>query len=219
MLKYPCLVLDHDDTVVQTERSIGYPYFREYLLKIRPGTDLQYHEYVEKCNNMVFADMCKKCWDFTDEELHEEYIGWKAYSATHIPPICPGMDYIIKEHKARGGILCVSSLSTKEIIFRDYMHHFGFLPDAVYDYDMPPVQRKPSPYALSHIMNKFSLQASQILMVDDMKLGWQMANEVHIDTAFAAWSKIDFPKLAEEMRNLCNYSFNSAESFAQFLFE
>ena len=29
MLKYPCLVLDHDDTVVQTERYIGFPYFRD----------------------------------------------------------------------------------------------------------------------------------------------------------------------------------------------
>ena len=27
MLKYPCLVLDHDDTVVQSERTIGYPFF------------------------------------------------------------------------------------------------------------------------------------------------------------------------------------------------
>ena len=25
MLKYPCLVLDHDDTVVQSEKTIGYP--------------------------------------------------------------------------------------------------------------------------------------------------------------------------------------------------
>ena len=54
MLKYPCLVLDHDDTVVQTEKAIGYPYFRDYLARIRPGTQLSYPEYVEKCNNMVF---------------------------------------------------------------------------------------------------------------------------------------------------------------------
>ena len=33
MLKYKCLVLDHDDTVVQTERHIGYPYFKEYIEK------------------------------------------------------------------------------------------------------------------------------------------------------------------------------------------
>lgn len=219
MLKYPCLVLDHDDTVVQTERAIGYPYFHDYLQKIRPGTDLKYHDYVDYCNNMVFADMCKARWNFTDDELHEEYMGWKAYSRIHTPPIFPGIDQIIKEHKSRGGILCVSSLSTGEIISRDYLHHFGFLPDAVYDYDMPPALRKPNTYALSDIMQRFDLQPSDILMVDDMKLGWQMAQEMNIATAFAGWSKADFPRLTEEMRQLCQFSFNSVESFGQFLFE
>ena len=68
MLKYACLVLDHDDTVVQTEKAIGYPYFRDYLAQIRPGTKLSFSEYVEKCNNMVFADMCRQHWQFTDEK-------------------------------------------------------------------------------------------------------------------------------------------------------
>ena len=27
MLKYPCLVLDHDDTVVQSEATVNYPFF------------------------------------------------------------------------------------------------------------------------------------------------------------------------------------------------
>ena len=65
--------MDHDDTVVQTEKAIGYPYFRDYLARIRPGTQLSYPEYVEKCNNMVFADMCQQQWHFTEEELYEEY--------------------------------------------------------------------------------------------------------------------------------------------------
>ncbi len=219
MLKYPCLVLDHDDTVVQTERAIGYPYFRQYLQKIRPGTDLSYSDYVTLCNNTVFADMCKKHWNFTEAELYEEYTGWKAYSRSHIPPLCPGIEKIISTYKAMGGILCVSSLSTGEIINRDYLHHFGFTPDAVYDYDLPAHQRKPNSYALMDIMQKFNLQPSQILMVDDMKLGWQMANEVNIATAFAAWSKTDFQHLSEEMRKLCKYSFDTPESFAKFLFE
>ena len=30
MLKYPCLVLDHDDTVVQSEATIHYPCFEEF---------------------------------------------------------------------------------------------------------------------------------------------------------------------------------------------
>ena len=29
MLKYPCLVLDHDDTVVKSEITVNYPCFLE----------------------------------------------------------------------------------------------------------------------------------------------------------------------------------------------
>ena len=32
MLKYPCLVLDHDDTVVASESNINYPFFC-YMMK------------------------------------------------------------------------------------------------------------------------------------------------------------------------------------------
>ena len=38
MLKYPCLVLDHDDTVVQSEATINYPFFCYILNRFRPGT-------------------------------------------------------------------------------------------------------------------------------------------------------------------------------------
>ena len=48
MLKIPCLVLDHDDTVVQTERAIGYPYFRDFIERIRPGMTLSFESYVQQ---------------------------------------------------------------------------------------------------------------------------------------------------------------------------
>ena len=116
MLRYKCLVLDHDDTVVQTERTIGYPYFRDYIEKIRPGCTLSFGEYVRDCNNMVFADMCVQRWQMTETEMHNEYLGWKAYSRVNIPEVCPGIERVIRRHKEAGGILCVSSLSTREII-------------------------------------------------------------------------------------------------------
>lgn len=219
MLKYPCLVLDHDDTVVQTEKEIGYPYFRDYIERIRPGKTLSFQEYVRDCNNMVFADMCREKWQFTDTELQEEYLGWKAYSRLNIPPICPGMDRIIRRQKTLGGIICVASLSTREIIERDFLHHFGFLPDAIYDYDLPVDQRKPNPYALTDIMDKFRLMPEQLLMVDDMKLGWQMAMGAGVATAYAGWSKTEFPELCKEMNALCDYSFHSTEALEKFLFE
>lgn len=218
MLKYACLVLDHDDTVVQTEKAIGYPYFRDYLAQIRPGTKLSFSEYVEKCNNMVFADMCRQHWQFTEEELYEEYTGWKAYSRVNIPPLCPGIEAVIRRQKELGGIVCVASLSTREIIERDFLHHLGFLPDAIYDYDLPAHQRKPNAYALTDIMNRFDLAANDILVVDDMKLGWQMANQVGAATAFAGWNKQEFPLLKKGMETLCDYSFDSAKKLEEFLF-
>lgn len=218
MLKYKCLVLDHDDTVVQTEKAIGYPYFRDYIERVRPGKTLSFSEYVRDCNNMVFADMCRIRWQFTEEEEREEYLGWKAYSRENIPPLCPGIDAVIHRQKALGGLVCVSSLSTKEIIERDFLHHFGFLPNAIYDYDLPANQRKPNPYALVDIMERFALTPKDLLMVDDMKLGCQMANSVGVATAFAGWSKAEFPELTEEMRNICDFSFDSAANLEKFLF-
>ena len=218
MLKFPCLVLDHDDTVVQTEKAIGYPYFRDFLSRIRPGTDLTFSQYVHKCNNMVFADMCRHEWQFTDDELQEEYTGWKACSRRNIPPLCLGIDMVIRKQKELGGIICVASLSTKEIIQRDFLHHFGFLPDAIYDYDLPASQRKPNPFALTDIMDRFNINANDIIVIDDMKLGWEMAKCVGVASGFAGWSKADFPELKKEMAQLCDYSFNSAQELAQFLF-
>ena len=218
MLKYPCLVLDHDDTVVQTERHIGYPYFRDYIEEIRPGKTLSFQEYVRDCNNMVFADMCRHRWNMTEEELTEEYLGWKDYSRKNIPEVCPGIGDVIRRQKEMGGLVCVSSLSTSEIIERDFLHHFGFLPDAIYDYDLPVHQRKPNTYALTDLLERFQLKPQDILMVDDMKLGWQMAKAVGADTAFAGWSKTDFPALMEEMQGICDYSFHCAKDLEKFLF-
>ena len=219
MLRYKCLVLDHDDTVVQTEKAIGYPYFKEYIERVRPGHSLTYPEYVADCNNMIFADMCRRKWQFTDEELLEEYLGWKAYSLQHMPPIFPGIDRIIHRQKEEGGLVCVSSLSSRDNIPRDYAEHFGMQPDVIYDYDLPQEQRKPNPYSLLDIMARYDLAPEEILVVDDLKLAWRMAHPLGVPNAFAAWGKQEFPELAEEMRSLCDFSFDTTEALEHFLFE
>ena len=219
MLRYKCLVLDHDDTVVQTEKAIGYPYFKEYIERVRPGHSLTYPEYVADCNNMIFADMCRRKWQFTDEELLEEYLGWKAYSLQHMPPIFPGIDRIIHRQKEEGGLVCVSSLSSRDNINRDYAEHFGMQPDVIYDYDLPQEQRKPNPYSLLDIMARYDLAPEEILVVDDLKLAWRMAHPLGVPVAFAAWGKQEFPELAEEMRSLCDFSFDTTEALEHFLFE
>ena len=68
-------------------------------------------------------------------------------------------------------------------------------------------------------MAQFSLKPEDILVVDDMKLAWMMAHPLGVAVAYAAWSKVDFPELTGEMREICDYSFDSTEQLEKFLFE
>ena len=69
MLKFPCLVLDHDDTVVQSETTINYPYFCYILDKFRPGQTMTLEDYVLECHRLGFAGLCKIRFGFTEEEV------------------------------------------------------------------------------------------------------------------------------------------------------
>jgi beta-phosphoglucomutase-like phosphatase (HAD superfamily) len=92
-------------------------------------------------------------------------------------------------------------------------------PDAIYGWDLAPEHRKPSPWALTQIMERYGFAPEQMLVVDDMKLAWDMASRVGVQTAFAAWGKLDFPEVTKEMKQLCDYSFDSTEELEKFLFE
>lgn len=219
MLKFPCLVLDHDDTVVQSEATVNYPFFCQFLDQVRPGTRISLQKYTEGCYHLGFADMCRNWFGFTEQEILDEYQGWQEYIKDHIPLPFPGIDQLIQQQKAAGGIICVVSHSCKRNITRDYMTHFGILPDDIYGWDLPEHLRKPSTYPLEQIMKKYNLHPEQLLVVDDMKPAWEMASKAKVPIAFAAWGRQDFPEIVSQMEGLCNYSFHSIEKFIKFLFD
>ena len=219
MLKYPCLVLDHDDTVVQSEATVNYPYFVYILDQFRPGTTITMEEYIHGCCHLGFADMCRKWYSFTEQELVDEYKGWQNYILDHVPEPFPGIERIIRRQKALGGMIAVVSHSSDKNILRDYRQHFGIEPDMIYSWDLPEHLRKPSTYALEDIMKNHGFSPDQLLVVDDMKPAWEMASRAGIPIAFAAWGRKDYPQIAAEMRSLCDYSFDAPEELEAFLFE
>ena len=219
MLKYPCLVLDHDDTVVQSEATVNYPFFVEWLDKYHPGMTITQHEYISGCFEPGYIEMCRQWFGFSDAELAEEYTQWKEYIQHHIPEVYPGIERIIRRQKEEGGIICVISQSSQLNIARDYRAHFGIEPDEVYSWDLCPEHRKPSPWALEQIMKKYNLSPSQLLIVDDMKPACRMARSAGVEIAFAGWGRKDFPKITAEMSGLCDYSFDTIEALEAFLFE
>ena len=218
MLKYPCLVLDHDDTVVQSEATVNYPFFAYILDKFRPGTTVTLEEYVHGCCNVGFADMCRQKYGFTEQELVDEYAGWQEYIKDHIPAPFPGIGQIIRRQKEEGGLVCVVSHSSVTNITRDYQTHFGMLPDDIFGWDYPEHQRKPNPWPLEQIMAKYQLKPVQLLVVDDLKPAWEMASKATVPIAFAAWGREDYPQIVADMTRLCNYTFHSPKELEKFLF-
>lgn len=219
MLKYPCLVLDHDDTVVQSESTINYPFFCQILREYRPGETITLNEYTEWCFSRGFAALCREKYHFSEAELESEFRGWLRYVRSHIPAPFPGIGEVIRRQKAQGGILCVVSHSSRENITRDYQAHFGILPDAVYGWDEPEAQRKPSPYPLRHIMETYGLTPEQLLVVDDMKPGYFMARAAEVPIAFAGWGRNTFPFICSEMEAICTFSFDDPKKLEAFLFD
>ena len=219
MLKYPCLVLDHDDTVVQSEATINYPYFCHILDQFRPGRRISLNEYIDGCCHQGFVEMCRKNYGFTDDELTQEYLGWKEYIKTHIPIPYPGIETIISRQKAEGGLICVVSHSGRENILRDYQTHFQILPDEIFGWDLPEDQRKPSSYPLEQIISKYGFSPKEMLVVDDLKPAYEMATKVGVPIAFAAWSKLEQQAIYSQMSQLCDYTFDTPTALEKFLFD
>ena len=219
MLKYPCLILDHDDTVVQSEATINYPYFCYILDQFRPGEKITLKEYIDGCCHLGFAEMCRQKYNFTEEELTQEYLGWKGYIRTHTPSPYPGIASLIQQQKAEGGLICVVSHSGAENIARDYWEHFKLLPDEIFGWDLPEEQRKPSAYPLKQIMQKHRFSSDEMLVVDDLKPAYDMAKKVNVPIAFAAWSKLEQPEIYSQMSELCDFTFDSPDALKYFLFK
>lgn len=217
-MRYKCLVLDHDDTVVASEASINYPCFLKVLDRFRPGEYMELDEFTWWCFKYGFSDFMRTKYHFSDQEIHEEFQMWLDYARNRIPPAYPGLREIILEQKRRGGYVCVSSHSGKYNILRDYQEHFGMEPDIIFSWDMPEETRKPEPYALLKIMDTYGLEAEDLLMIDDLKPGYDMAKKVGVDFAFAGWGRKNVKEITEFMEKYCDYAFDDPQALYQFQF-
>lgn len=219
MLKYPCLVLDHDDTVVSSEESVNYPCFLLAMEKFRPGTFMDHDTFTRWCFDPGFAGLLREYYHFTEEEMEEEFQMWLDYVKDHTPPAYPGIGEIISQQKRRGGLICVVSHSGRDNILRDYRTHFSIEPDMIFSWEDPEPQRKPSTYPLERIMEKYDLSPAQLLVVDDLKPGCDMAKNAGVEIAYAGWGRKNVPEIGAQMRAWCDYAFDTVQELWDFLFE
>ena len=218
MLKYPCLVLDHDDTVVRSEATVNYPSFCAALEVLRPGQTIALNDFTQHCFSPGFQDLCYRYFGFSDAEMNIQFHMWLNYVRAHVPPAFDGMAELIRRQQAEGGLVCVVSHSMEENILRDYQTHFGTQPDAIFGWECGDGKRKPSPYPLDVIMERYGQNPNQLLMVDHLKPGLDMADSRGVDFAFAGWGRTNVPQVAEYMELHCKHCFYAVRELYDFLF-
>ncbi|MEH7387856.1 HAD hydrolase-like protein [Bacillus sp. JJ1521] len=108
--------------------------------------------------------------------------------------------------------MTVVSHSERNRIERDYSIHCGFVPDAIFGWELPEQQRKPHPYPIKEILKRFNLQKTEALMLDDLKPGLEMARSCNVDFAAAGWSH-GILEINQQMKSESKYYFETVEEF------
>ena len=88
----------------------------------------------------------------------------------------------------------------------------------IFGWDSPPEQRKPSTYPIETIRSAFGLEREDLLMLDDLKPGYDMAKACGIKFAAAGWAN-DIPQIETFMRGNCDLYFKTVAELAEYLAE
>ena len=221
-LRYSCLVLDHDDTAVDSTSVIHHPAHVEVMRQLRPDvTPVDLDNWFRKNFEPGIMGYLMNELGFSEEEISEEYKVWRDYTVRIDPPFFPGFLDFLREYRRRGGLIAVVSHSETDIITRHYkMATDGslFLPDLIHGWSTDESKRKPHPFPVWDIMEQYHLDREEILVVDDLKPGVLMAKAAGVAVAAAAWShQID--EIQCYMKDSCDYYFQQVDEFARFILQ
>ena len=200
-MRYQCLVLDHDDTVVNSTASVNYPAFVQTLKTLRPDVHMTLDDFFSYSFEPGFGALCSDILHFSDSEMDFQYRTWLESARTHVPDTFPGMRELLQRYHAAGGHICVVSHSVPETILRDYRAHDLPTPELIYGWDDDPERRKPAPWPVYQIEHELGLRPEQLVVIDDLKPGKDMADRAGVDFIAAGWTHT-VPHIIETMQRI-----------------
>ena len=112
-----------------------------------------------------------------------------------------------------------SSHSMRKTILRDYEAAGLPTPELIFDWACPEGKRKPHPYALQETMRILNLKPEELLMVDDLKPGYDMAKACGVPFACAGWSDNQIPVVREYMQKYCDYYLKTTAELEKILYK
>jgi len=213
-MKYKCLVLDHDDTMVKSTPNMHFPSFLETLKELRPGYKMTLEDFFEKSFDPGFFKLCTDILKYDENEMKIQYEIWHKNTSKVTPEFFKNALEAIETFKKRGGLVTIVSHSSVEMIKRHYKEKTNIIPDMIFGFDSKYM--KPNSWPLNEIMKKYNLKANEIVVIDDLKPGYDMAKAKNVDFLWAGWShKID--KLVNFMEQNATHCLYSDQELAQYI--
>lgn len=215
-LRYRCLLLDHDDTAIDSTASVHHPAHVASMAVLRPGAPaLDLPGFFLKNCEPGFLAFLKGELGFSEHELAEEYRIWRDHMERIQPSFYPGFLEALKAYRAKGGRFVVVSHSESDIIRRHYREAGrGLMPDAVFGREAGP--RKPDPWAVQETLRRFGFAPGEVLVVDDLRPGIEMAQAAGVPAVAAGWAH-RLPAIRTYMEANTLGVLDTVEDFAAFI--
>ena len=153
-MKYECLILDHDDTIVNSTESVNYISFTHVLKKLRPDVNITLDEFFKLNFDPGFLPMCYDVFNFSKDEMNYQVEYWQDYISRHSPQIFAGVKELRWDFVNSGGKIFVVSHSMSREIIRHYKEHGLPCPEHVYGWEYEEIKRKPSTWPGEDIIKK-----------------------------------------------------------------
>jgi len=220
-MKYKCLVIDHDDTTVDSTPSIHYLAHQEQMRRIGREKQTSTLEHWFEVNFdpgfSVYIDTILK---LSEDEKKICYNIWREFTTVLIPPFFNGMLPLLKRFRDLGGIIVVVSHSEPDIIKSHYEKQVevpGFIPDRIIGWTGNMEKQKPNVWPIEETIKQFNLKKDQILVVDDLRPGITMANKAGVDSAGVGWSH-NLEIIKKGIIDQCTYFLDSVEDLNKLIF-
>ncbi len=127
-----CLVLDHDDTAVDSTAAIHYPAHLESMARLRPGVEpVTLEQWFLKNFDPGIGHYLEVELGLSEAEQLIEMSIWRAHTAAGAPRFFDGFVEVLRRFRQRGGLVTVVSHSEAATIQRHYAAA-AFAPDAIY---------------------------------------------------------------------------------------
>lgn len=193
-LRKKCLILDHDDTIINSQESIHYPLFVEVLKKLRPNIQpIDFERFIDLSNELGFVKMCRTLYHYTPQEIEFEYHYWKTHSAAMQAPSFEGLKEILQAFTQAGGLIIVYTMNSSQNVLQDYERLFQFVPHKIIAHDQYVVLKKPYRLSILHALHELELNVKECIFIDDTPMLLELKDRLNMDFLAANWAKSAHP--------------------------